>query len=56
MIMVLASGISRPFSTMVVQTNTSYSCRMKPSSTRLQFRFAHLPVADADAARCGTSS
>ena len=33
MMIVLASGISRPFSTIVVQTNTSYSCRMKPSST-----------------------
>jgi hypothetical protein len=53
--MVLASGMSRPFSMMVVATRTSYSWCMKASMTRSSSAFAHLAVADDDA-RCGTSS
>ena len=47
--MVLARGMSRPFSTMVVATRTSASSRMNLSMTRFEFFFAHLAVADDDA-------
>ncbi len=49
MMMVFASGMSRPFSTIVVETKTSNSWRMKPRQDTLQFFLIHLAVADADA-------
>ncbi len=44
--MVLARGMSRPFSTMVVETSTSASSRMNLQHHRFEFLFAHLAVAD----------
>ena len=49
MMMVLHSGMSRPFSMMVVATRMSDSWRMKASITRSSSLFAHLAVADDDA-------
>ena len=52
--MVFALGISRPFSTMVVATSTSYLCAMKSDHHPLELVFAHLAVSDRDSAS-GTS-
>jgi hypothetical protein len=50
--MVLAFGMSRPFSTIVVESSTSYLCATKSSIVFSSALFAHLAVAD-DHARLG---
>ena len=49
MMIVLALGISRPLSMIVVQTRMSASWRMNLSITSSSSPFAHLAVADEDA-------